>query len=199
MEHGDQILVHKRVAIVKVENVIDKLVNVLLEDVMLVFGVTIVFNNVIHVMMDHVGKILVNAYVQVIIMVLNVNWFVLMHVLMENVMMMVPAKKVVKIIIGELDALMLVLFIVKPKVATMIVILKLEDVMQDVNLINNGENNVIMFVQEIVQVVPVLENMVHVIKVVQVIIIMGSNVSKNVLHIVEEANVKTRMVKDLIA
>lgn len=62
-------------------------------------------------------------------MVLNVNWFVLMHVLMENVMMMVPAKKVVKIIIGELDALMLVLFIVKPKVATMIVILKLEDVM----------------------------------------------------------------------
>lgn len=63
MEHGDQILVHKRVAIVKVENVIDKLVNVLLEDVMLVFGVTIVFNNVIHVMMDHVGKILVNAYV----------------------------------------------------------------------------------------------------------------------------------------
>jgi len=65
-------------------------------------------------------------------------------------MIMVPAKKVVKIIIGELDALILVLFTVKPKVVTMIVIPKLENVIKDVNLNNNGEINVTMYVQVLV-------------------------------------------------
>jgi len=83
-------------------------------------------------------------------MVLNVEKFVLMRVWKGDVTMMVPAKKVVKIIIGELDALMVVLFTVKPKVVTMIVIPKLENVMLDVNLIHNGEINVTIYVQEIV-------------------------------------------------
>jgi len=73
-----------------------------------------------------------------------------MRVWKGDVTMMVPAKKVVKIIIGELDALMLVLFTVKPKEVTMIVIPKLDFVIKDVNLINNGEINVTMFVQEVV-------------------------------------------------
>jgi len=83
-------------------------------------------------------------------MVLNVKKFVLIRVWKEDVMMMVPAKKAVKIIIGELDALMLVLFTVKPKVVTMIVIPKLVNVIQDVNQINNGEINVTIYVQVLV-------------------------------------------------
>jgi len=83
-------------------------------------------------------------------MVLNVKKFVLTCVWKGSVMMMVPAKKDVKIIIGELDALILVLFTVKPKVVTMIVMSKLENVIKDVNLINNGEINVTIYVQELV-------------------------------------------------
>jgi len=63
MEHGEKVIVHNSVDIVKMENVIDKMENVLLEDVKLVIGVKIVYNNVTHVMMDHVSKIMVNAFV----------------------------------------------------------------------------------------------------------------------------------------
>jgi len=62
MEHGDKVVVHMCVEIVKMENVIEKMENVLL-DVNPVIGVTIVFNNVTHAVMYHASKIMVNVYV----------------------------------------------------------------------------------------------------------------------------------------